>query len=112
MLYSLYLVVPPNTPISAPISGTLANINDIFIYRASVFLPPGCQGAVFWSLFDYENRLAPLPSGYINISENFSVNKILVGPPRRIRLVAYNEAIDYPHTILFTADIGDPKYAK
>lgn len=104
-LYRSSLTIPKNTPETSPVSVEINPIDQV-LGRISIYLPPGCLDAVHWRIFDGAKQIAPLPSGWLDTSETWMEGRRLEGPPRRIVLEGYSEAVDYEHTITIVCEIG------
>jgi hypothetical protein len=109
MLYQHAITVPPNTPVSAPISQILYPTVGLLV-SCDIHFPDGCDYAVFVQFRDRSRQFAPLPSGQWLSDNNRHVTwnekMILEGPPWELIIVAYSEAIDWPHTITCRFEMG------
>ena len=108
MFYEYDVVVPPNTPASAPVvvtalltAGTLTNV--------SVQLPRGCQGLVHAYVQDKLHRVVPANQDgdikgddiVVPASEEYQVPT----DDYELELAAYNLDDTYTHTVTFRLDV-------
>lgn len=101
MIYSVEFPVPPETPRTNPARIDL-QIGAGHILGFNVLFPAGCLGAVGVRLLDRDSQIAPLGSGWVideNKSVGWSEDRRLTGPPYLLRAEAFNEAIDYSHSL-------------
>lgn len=95
--YTDRVTVPPNTTPLTSVSHDVL-VGSPYIKTISIHFPPGCRGLVYVKLF----------STYMNLSENWlrgdnawlNVDVYrMIEDPYRITVLAYNESIDWEHTI-------------
>lgn len=106
-IYTADITVPPKTPYYAPVE-IFIRPGVGFLRRASILFPAGSLGLIGIRLLDEDRQFAPLPSGWITDNDkevSWSENRRLQGPPYRVKVQGYSNALDWPHTISIKLEV-------
>lgn len=102
MLWLAVLAVPPNTPISTPVSAILHPTLGL-LTGVEVYFRDGCLDAVGIRILERGRQLAPMPDNtWLRDNNNhiaWSEYRRLEGSPYELAVEGYSIALDWTHTI-------------
>jgi len=108
MFYETQLLIPKNTPATAPVEAVLY-IHPGAVKRISVFFPPGCVGLARCIIQYWERQIWPSnPDSFLSgddISIVFSEDFEIIDPPFEFVVQGWNLDDTYPHTVTARVEI-------